>query len=221
MTATLEEKEKLIQPETTPHVEEHHGNKLTRNTKHPVAVVVFVAFKLFPLVFGLVDIFVSISQVGTYISYALGIAMDFYNTKNYAGRFLGKMRWHTYVVDKRQYYYFESLPVHEQSKFDKWVFWGGLWLGVIYYAALILTYFVTLKFTSLPIVIAGFMAGLVNLQGYIRCSQDAAKKNASNFASKMMYKAFDTVLNSDQGKKIVADTVSGMVKNSIQMQGKM
>lgn len=50
-----------------------------------------------------------IPVVVAYIVYPIGIGISFYHNKNFAGRYLGKLRWHMYSVDGKGYYYFEAL----------------------------------------------------------------------------------------------------------------
>ena len=85
------------------------GNKCSRNTTHVFAILVDLIFTFYPLTFGIVMFFVSQPVAVEYIAYIIGIAFNFYNTKNFAGRYLGKIRWHTYVVDGKTYYYFENM----------------------------------------------------------------------------------------------------------------
>ena len=152
------------------------GNKLTRNTHHWVALIVDVVFTCYPLIFGLVGLFVDINLITTYICYSVGIAVNFYNTKNFAGRYLGRLRWHTYVVEGKTYYYFESMPKDDQGKLDNTIFWICLWFPSIYYIVLTIAYIFTMQLTNLPITIVGAIASIVNLGAYIRCSSDAKRK---------------------------------------------
>ena len=115
--------------------------------------------------------------IGEYIAYIIGIAFNFYNTKNFAGRFLGKLRWHTYSVEGKTYYYFESMAKDGQSKLDSIVFWSCLWFTPAYYLALtIADIIIVTRIMQIPVTIVGMIAGIVNLSAYMRCSQDAKKK---------------------------------------------
>lgn len=152
------------------------GNKLTRNTHHWVALIVDIVLTIYPLIYGIVGFFVNISFVITYICYSVGIAVNFYNTKNFAGRYLGRLRWHTYVVEGKTYYYFESMPKDDQGKVDNAVFWICLWFPAVYYVVLTIAYIFTVQVVNLPITIVGAIASIVNLSAYIRCSSDAKRK---------------------------------------------
>ena len=75
-----------------------------------MALIVDIIFTAYPLIYGIVSCFVDLSLVVNYICHSVGIAINFYNNKNFAGRYLGRLRWHTYVVEGKTYYYFESMP---------------------------------------------------------------------------------------------------------------
>ena len=47
-------------------------------------------------------------MITNYIVSLIGIALMFYHNKNFAGRYLSKLRYFTYVVDGKTYYYFEA-----------------------------------------------------------------------------------------------------------------
>ncbi|KAH0570603.1 hypothetical protein SS50377_26887 [Spironucleus salmonicida] len=151
------------------------GNKLTRNTSHPLMIIVYLLVKAYPLTFGLVNIFFRINQAVIYICQAVGIVLDFYTSKNLAGRYLAGIRWHTYVVEGKTYYYFESKDI-VMSKLDKSVFWGGMWFSPIYYLAFTFADFFTFGFLKLPLDILGMFATGSNLIAYLRCSKDAKAK---------------------------------------------
>ncbi|CAL5970617.1 Golgi_apparatus membrane protein TVP23 homolog [Hexamita inflata] len=157
-------------------VEPRKGNKLTRNTSHWLAMIIYCLFTFYPIIYGIVSIFAKPGLVANYIAFAVGIGLGFYNTKNFAGRYLGKLRWHTYTVEGKTYYYFESMSKEGQSKLDNVVFWTGLWFTPVYFIVISIAYILTLQATSIPITIVGSIAGFVNLSAYIRCSNDYKKK---------------------------------------------
>lgn len=125
---------------------------------------------------------------------ACAIAFEFYVSKNFAGRYLAKLRWATYVVDGKTYYYFESMPKDGVSKADNIVFWAGMWFSAIYYPLIALGSLLLIKFVDAPIYILGAFAGIMNLIAYIRCSKDAQKKMKS-MASDMASKAGQAYIN--------------------------
>lgn len=83
------------------------------------------------------------SLITNYIVTLFGIAITFYHNKNFAGRYLSKLRYFTYVVDGKTYYYFESGNKDEVRKFDNIVFWTCIWLIPIYYVVLTIAYALT------------------------------------------------------------------------------
>ena len=95
--------------------------------------------------------------------------------KNFAGRFLGKLRWHTYIVEGKTYFYYENLPVSERSTLDNWVFWSCLWFSVLFNILRVVLNVLGFDLLATFIAVIGFVAGTGNLAPYIKCSREAKK----------------------------------------------
>lgn len=83
-------------------------------------------------------------MITNYIVSFIGIAITFYHNKNFAGRYLSKLRYFTYVVDGKTYYYFESGDKKEVKKCDNIVFWVCIWVIPFYYILLTIAYALTI-----------------------------------------------------------------------------
>ena len=150
------------------------GNKLTSNTTHPVAIIVTIFLTIFPIIFSLISLFVS-NAVPLLLVQLAGIAILYYHMKNFAGRFLGRLRWHTYIVEGKTYFYYENLPLADRSTLDNWVFWSCLWFSVLFNILRVVLNVLGFDLLATFIAIIGFVAGIGNLAPYIKCSREAKK----------------------------------------------
>eukprot|EP00703_Trepomonas_sp_PC1_P001091 JAP95515.1 Transmembrane domain-containing protein [Trepomonas sp. PC1] len=156
-----------------------------KKIKNVGAAIVFITICCFPVAFSILGgLFIGgeYASIINYIVMFIGIAVQFYETKNFAGRYLAGLRWHTYTVEGKTYYYFEQRNQEEVSKCDKSVFWGCLWGMVVLYALETIVYLFSILTANIkllaytPIAVIGEISSVLNLMGYIKCSSDYKKK---------------------------------------------
>lgn len=147
-----------------------------KKTTHPIIMSFYFIFKLAPLAYLIATALANLPVTADYMVCLLTLTFDFWFTKNVAGRILSLYRWHSYVVEGKTYYYFETSDSDEVAKFDRVMFWFGVWLSPVYWVIFFIVQFFTLKLWLLPVPIIGVIVSSVNVAGYVKCWKEKRRR---------------------------------------------
>lgn len=152
------------------------------SVRNIILIVVYYLFKFGMISYLIVSAISSAmhNPFGIIVDYAVPMGfmvVDFWVSKNLAGRCLGRLRWHTYTVKGRTYlhYEYDLHPEDKVNKFDRMMLWLGLWLGPILWALDFISFFFQLNIIILPVPILGLYLTSITLSRYLRCSSTRKK----------------------------------------------
>mmetsp|Transcript_40062 Transcript_40062/g.99147 ORF Transcript_40062/g.99147 Transcript_40062/m.99147 type:complete len:184 (-) Transcript_40062:1332-1883(-) len=155
------------------------------STKHPVAALAHVVFKVLALVVYITCEWFNSDFVLNFVTCVLLLAADFWVSKNVSGRLLVGLRyWNEIDEAGVSTWRFESrdaegmkLVAPDESRLFWYTLYGSplLWLGL---GMIALARF---SFEYLLIVIIALILNMANVVGYTKCSKDA-KASITSFA---------------------------------------
>ncbi|BDA41070.1 Golgi apparatus membrane protein TVP23 homolog B [Coccomyxa sp. Obi] len=135
-------------------------------TWHSVAaIVVYIICGLF-----------SSSFVTNYVIVVVLLMLDFWTTKNVAGRLLVGLRWWNEVTDEGSNWRFETLEEGQRAinGKDSACFWWTLYVVPVIWLLLGIVAIVRLKIDYLLVVVVAVVLSGANVVGYTKCSKQAS-----------------------------------------------
>jgi len=112
------------------------------------------------------------------------LAMDFWNTRNVAGRTLVGLRyWNQVDEDGESYWVFESRdPSHPANPVDSRMFWIALYSFPFLWLALLIVSILKLSASFIPIVALALVFNITNAIGFTYADRDAKQRWANQLA---------------------------------------
>eukprot|EP00521_Asterionellopsis_glacialis_P003628 CAMPEP_0195264520 /NCGR_PEP_ID=MMETSP0706-20130129/10905_1 /TAXON_ID=33640 /ORGANISM="Asterionellopsis glacialis, Strain CCMP134" /LENGTH=242 /DNA_ID=CAMNT_0040318819 /DNA_START=74 /DNA_END=802 /DNA_ORIENTATION=- len=156
------------------------------SSAHPIVCIFHLLFKggaLFLYLFG--DSFTGKSQdsvsganfITVTVICILLLAADFWVVKNITGRLLVGLRWWNKVEGETTRWIYESAgDAQVYNKFDKSVFWWGLYATPFVWFWFFFIGVITLHFKWLIITMMALGLSTANVYGYYKCSSDQKAK---------------------------------------------
>ena len=148
----------------------------TNRGMHPGVTMMYLILKSAPVVFYVLGgLFIKSYSVFVPVMTILA-AMDFWYTKNVAGRLLVGLYWTRVIKDKNEEFEYKSLGDEtKNNKCDDFVFWWGQYISTICWVVfLILKSFTTQFF----VVLIPAVLNVYDLYAYYQCSRE--KQNQAN-----------------------------------------
>ncbi|WWC66169.1 uncharacterized protein I206_100070 [Kwoniella pini CBS 10737] len=138
------------------------------------------------------------------------LSLDFWNTRNVAGRTLVGLRyWNEVDEEGESSWVFESRdPSRPANVIDAKMFWIALYSYPIGWLALLIVSLLKFNVSFLPIVLLALVFNLSNLLGFTYADRDAQKRWANGIAASGNLMGFGL-------GGIGGQLVGGMVKNSL------
>ncbi|WVR06086.1 hypothetical protein IAU60_003114 [Kwoniella sp. DSM 27419] len=138
------------------------------------------------------------------------LSLDFWNTRNVAGRTLVGLRyWNEVDEEGESSWVFESRdPSRPANPIDAKMFWIALYAYPLGWLALFIVSLLKFNVSFLPIVLLALVFNLSNLLGFTYADRDAQKRWASGIAASGNLMGFGF-------GGIGGQLVGGMVKNSL------
>ncbi|CAD7972627.1 unnamed protein product [Amoebophrya sp. A120] len=174
-----------------------------KNAGQPKVCISHVAFKAVGIVFYLLGSFF-MGYVNTFVVVTLAVAFDFWTVKNVTGRLLVGLRWWNDIQeDGSSVWVFEAgqevtdSPLDDQNNnstfstharppppltltpkaaADKFIFWNGMYLWVLFWTGATVLNVLTFSFSWLLLSVCGLGFALANLVGFWKCSRDAKQR---------------------------------------------
>ena len=178
--------------------------KIKFETLHPFVFIFYIVFKVAPI-FCYLFIFYIFSK-WFIICFSLTLfclAIDFWYTKNIAGRLLCGLRWWNKVHDDgKSEWLFECLSNEKRvrlSKFEVYAFWIGLFVSNIFWVLCTLTCTLSFQPRYLVLVIIGVILQTTNTVGFVMCYNTQMK----DIKKHLVEKAKETVIQ--KGVEIAMD----------------
>ncbi|TEB39187.1 DUF846-domain-containing protein [Coprinellus micaceus] len=138
-----------------------------RQSAHPLALFFLFFFKI-----GAISVYILCGWfTDNYVLATVGVvvllAMDFWNTRNVAGRTLVGLRfWNQVDEDGESFWVFESRdPSRPANPIDSKMFWIALYVFPLLWAALLIVAILKLGFAFIPIVILALVFNVTNVIG--------------------------------------------------------
>ncbi|VDB99843.1 unnamed protein product [Peniophora sp. CBMAI 1063] len=177
-----------------------------RQSAHPVALLTLYLFRLLALGSYILSGFFPNYYVVSAVVIVVFLAMDFWNTKNVAGRTLVGLRyWNQVDEDGESFWVFESRdPSRPANPIDSRMFWVALYTFPALWTILLIVSFLKLSISFIPIVGLALVFNMTNVVGFTYADRDAKQKWAANAAGWSMGIG-----------GIGGQLLSGVVKNSV------
>ncbi|KAF5336863.1 hypothetical protein D9611_003349 [Ephemerocybe angulata] len=155
-----------------------------RQSAHPLALFFLYFFKLAAILVYILYGWFTDNYVLSTVGVVILLAMDFWNSRNVAGRTLVGLRfWNQVDEDGESYWVFESRdPSRPANPIDSKMFWIALYVFPLLWAALLIVAILKLGFTSVPIVILALVFNVTNVIGFTYADRDAKQRWANNLA---------------------------------------
>ncbi|WVN89157.1 uncharacterized protein L203_104373 [Cryptococcus depauperatus CBS 7841] len=179
-------------------------------SSHPVALAILYLFRSAAIaVYVLCGLFTDNYVLSTVLVVVL-LSLDFWNTRNVAGRTLVGLRYWNEVDDEGESaWVFESRdPSRPANPIDAKMFWIALYVYPLGWLALFIISILKFNISFLPIVFLALVFNFSNLLGFTYADRDAQRRWASGVASS------GNLLGFGFGG-IGGQLVGGMVKNSL------
>jgi len=149
--------------------------------KHPIAAFCHVIFRLVALIcYFILNLFTS-SFITQFIVMVLLLSIDFWVIKNVTGRLLVGLRWWNFVdEDGNSQWVFESRKKKKGAASatvaaESRLFWLSLVIFPLIWVFLFIIALISLKLTSVLVVLVAITLTSANLVGYVKCKKDAGK----------------------------------------------
>eukprot|EP00744_Colponema_vietnamica_P009068 GILI01012914.1.p1 GENE.GILI01012914.1~~GILI01012914.1.p1 ORF type:complete len:202 (+),score=59.55 GILI01012914.1:140-745(+) len=151
---------------------------LLARSKHPVAMVFHLLFKVLGLLAYLFCYLLTDDFVLTFVLCILLMAFDFWTVKNVSGRLLVGLRWWNDIKEdgSNEWIFESSVDPEAVNPSDSRVFWIATIVSPIAWGALLFVSIVGLHFIWALVCFIGCSLGTANLVGYWKCRKDAKQK---------------------------------------------
>ncbi|KZT55924.1 DUF846-domain-containing protein [Calocera cornea HHB12733] len=149
-----------------------------RQSAHPVALAVLWALRTAAVaVYVLCGFFTDNYVLSTVVVVVL-LAMDFWNTRNVAGRILVGLRfWNQVDEDGESYWVFESRdPSRPANPVDSRMFWTALYVFPVLWLLLFIVSILKFSISFLPIVLLALVFNITNVIGFTYADRDAKQR---------------------------------------------
>ncbi|KDQ63815.1 hypothetical protein JAAARDRAFT_29862 [Jaapia argillacea MUCL 33604] len=178
-----------------------------RQSAHPAALFFLFMFRIAAITVYILAGWVTDNYVLSTVIVVLLLAMDFWNTRNVAGRTLVGLRfWNQVDEDGESYWVFESRdPSRPANPIDSKMFWIALYTFPALWFALLIVSFLKLNISFIPIVVLALVFNITNVVGFTYADRDAKQRWAS---------AAGWSMNMGMGG-IGSSILSGVVRNSV------
>ena len=209
---TIKEEEQIEMKELNQSIpdEENNTKKIKFITYHPFVLIFYIIFKSIPLVYYFIVFFIFSDKFIICFSVTLlALAVDFWYTKNIAGRMLCGLRWWNRIDSNgKNEWLFECLSNENRvrlSQFEVICFWVGLLAPNLLWILTVLTCTLTFKPHYLVIVLIAALLATTNSAGFIRCLKTQLKQ----MKQKVKQQATEMVV-----KKATESVISSITKPS-------
>jgi len=145
--------------------------------RHPGVCMATLLPKIGALAMYFIGRYVQSNYVSTFIIVALCLAVDFWITKNIAGRLLVHLRWWNEVKeDGTSHWIFEAGDESTVDKVDRRVFWTSLYVTPAIVVTLFILNLIAFSFDWCVLLGMACSFTVTNLVGFYKCSSDAKKR---------------------------------------------
>jgi len=151
---------------------------LFRQSAHPIALGVMWAFRLAAVAVYVLCGFFTDNYVLSTVVVVILLAMDFWNTRNVAGRILVGLRfWNQVDEDGESYWVFESRdPSRPANPVDSRMFWTALYVFPVIWILLLVISILKFNISFLPIVLLALVFNITNVIGFTYADRDAKQR---------------------------------------------
>ncbi|WRT64379.1 uncharacterized protein IL334_001311 [Kwoniella shivajii] len=191
-------------------VEEGGIRGILKQSSHPLSLFCLYLFRSAAIaVYVLCGLFTD-NYVLSIVVVVVLLSLDFWNTRNVAGRTLVGLRyWNEVDEEGESSWVFESRdPSRPANVIDAKMFWIALYAYPLGWLALFIVSLLKFNVSFLPIVLLALVFNLSNLLGFTYADRDAQKRFASGIASS------GNLLGFGFGG-IGGQLVGGMMKNTL------
>ncbi|KAJ6581262.1 hypothetical protein B0H19DRAFT_1114498 [Mycena capillaripes] len=156
-----------------------------RQSAHPLALFFLFLFRTAAITVYLLSGFVTDNYVLSTVAVVVLLAMDFWNTRNVAGRTLVGLRfWNQVDEDGESYWVFESRdPSRPANAVDSKMFWIAIYVFPLLWVALFIVSLLRFKLTFVPIVVLALVFNVTNAVGFTYADRDAKQRWANSVVS--------------------------------------
>ncbi|WVF70239.1 hypothetical protein IAT40_005028 [Kwoniella sp. CBS 6097] len=183
---------------------------ILKQSSHPMSLAFLYLFRSAAIaVYVLCGLFTD-NYVLSIVLVVVLLSLDFWNTRNVAGRTLVGLRyWNEVDEEGESSWVFESRdPSRPANPIDAKMFWIALYAYPLGWLALLIVSILKFNISFLPIVLLALVFNLSNLLGFTYADRDAQKRWASGIAASGNLMGFGL-------GGIGGQLVGGMVKNSL------
>ncbi|OCF42124.1 cytoplasmic protein [Kwoniella heveanensis CBS 569] len=183
---------------------------ILKQSSHPMSLAFLYLFRSAAIaVYVLCGLFTD-NYVLSIVLVVVLLSLDFWNTRNVAGRTLVGLRyWNEVDEEGESSWVFESRdPSRPANAIDAKMFWIALYAYPLGWLALLIVSILKFNISFLPIVLLALVFNLSNLLGFTYADRDAQKRWASGIAASGNLMGFGL-------GGIGGQLVGGMVKNSL------
>ncbi|WVQ97661.1 hypothetical protein IAU59_004775 [Kwoniella sp. CBS 9459] len=183
---------------------------ILKQSSHPMSLAFLYLFRSAAIaVYVLCGLFTD-NYVLSIVLVVVLLSLDFWNTRNVAGRTLVGLRyWNEVDEEGESSWVFESRdPSRPANPIDAKMFWIALYAYPLGWLALLIVSLLKFNISFLPIVLLALVFNLSNLLGFTYADRDAQKRWASGIAASGNLMGFGL-------GGIGGQLVGGMVKNSL------
>ncbi|KAK1925607.1 hypothetical protein DB88DRAFT_484484 [Papiliotrema laurentii] len=183
---------------------------ILKQSSHPMSLAFLYLFRSAAIaVYVLCGLFTD-NYVLSIVVVVVLLSLDFWNTRNVAGRTLVGLRYWNHVDEEGEStWVFESRdPSRPANPIDAKMFWIALYAYPVGWLALLIVSLLKFNISFLPIVILALVFNLSNLLGFTYADRDAQKRWANSAFSS------GNILGFGLGG-IGGQLVGGMVRNSL------
>lgn len=186
----IEKKVEIINDENSDNNKQKNMIEYISSGNHPIVCFVLISFKLATLVCFLVLYYLTQSTAMVYLVIILLASIDFWTTKNVAGRLLVGLRWWNEVKeDGNEVWIFESKNENKEVNADSRVFWTCLYLFTGVWIIIFVWDIVVLKWVWAVVSLICFIFNAINFYGFFKCSKKQ-QENLKSFGAKATIKIF-------------------------------
>jgi len=170
----------------TPSDQEEGLTGILRQSSHPLVLLCLYAFRIAAVATYLLCGFFTENFVLSIVVVVVLLAMDFWNTRNVAGRRLVGLRyWNTVDDDGESYWVFESRdPSVRSNPVDSKMFWIAIYAFPALWFLILILSLIRFSLSFVPIVVLALVFNVTNAVGFTYADRDAKKRWASNVAAK-------------------------------------
>ncbi|EIW72387.1 hypothetical protein TREMEDRAFT_25430, partial [Tremella mesenterica DSM 1558] len=158
---------------------------ILKQSSHPLSLIFLYFFRSAAIAVYVLCGFFTDNYVLSIVVVVVLLSLDFWNTRNVAGRTLVGLRyWNEVDEEGESSWVFESRdPSRPANPIDAKMFWIALYAYPLGWLVLFVVSLFDFSLSFIPIVLLALVFNLSNLVGFIYADRDAQKRWASNMAS--------------------------------------